>query len=123
GGPMRNLLAAVMLLAIPAVADEAAKPESAKSDSAKAEIKNAEGAKVGEVTITEATHGVKVLADFTGLPAGAHALHIHQTGKCEGPDFKSAGGHFNPAGHKHGVMAAQGKHAGDLPTLHVPEGG
>jgi len=32
---------------------------------------------------------------------GLHAVHIHAVGKCEGPGFTSAAGHFNlsdPAG-------------------------
>ena len=57
---------------------------------------------------------------LTGL-AGEHAFHIHAVGKCE-PPFTTAGGHFNPAQHKHGFMSGEG-HAGDMPNLHVPEGG
>ena len=30
------------------------------------------------------------------LPPGNHGIHIHAVGKCEGPDFKTAGGHLNP---------------------------
>ena len=40
-------------------------------------------------------------------------------GKCEGPDFKSAGPHFNPAGKKHGKDNPQGPHNGDLPNIEV----
>ncbi len=52
-----------------------------------------------------------------------HALHIHAVGKCEGPDFKSAGPHFNPDQTKHGIMNPEGPHAGDLPNIHVPPDG
>ncbi|HEY0309069.1 MAG TPA: superoxide dismutase family protein, partial [Acidobacteriaceae bacterium] len=46
---------------------------------------------------------------------GTHAVHIHQFAKCEGPDFKSAGGHFNPDGKQHGMENPMGHHNGDLP--------
>ena len=54
---------------------------------------------------------------------GPHAFHIHEQGNCELPGFKSAGGHFNPRGKKHGVKNPQGHHAGDLPNLVVGSDG
>ena len=51
-----------------------------------------------------------------------HAFHVHAVGKCD-PPFDSAGGHFNPAGKKHGLMASDGHHAGDMPNLHSPQSG
>jgi Cu-Zn family superoxide dismutase len=65
---------------------------------------------------------VLIRLSVKGLPAGERAFHIHAVGKCE-PPFTSAGGHFNPGGRKHGLMAAEGHHAGDLPNLHVPASG
>ena len=64
---------------------------------------------------------VRVVASW--CPPGAHAFHIHGVGQCEPPDFKSAGGHFNPGSLHHGFANADGPHAGDLPNLYVPEGG
>jgi Cu-Zn family superoxide dismutase len=49
------------------------------------------------------------------LPAGEHAVHIHQNAVCDAPDFKGAGGHFNPDGKQHGMDNPMGHHAGDLP--------
>jgi Cu-Zn family superoxide dismutase len=57
-----------------------------------------------------------------GLPPGDHAFHVHAVGKCE-PPFTSAGGHFNPGNKKHGIEAAEGYHAGDMPNLDVPSSG
>ena len=53
----------------------------------------------------------------TGLEPGEHGFHLHTTGRCTAPDFKSAGGHLNPAGSEHGSLNPQGKHLGDLPNL------
>jgi Cu-Zn family superoxide dismutase len=96
--------------------------EPAKAETAKAELKDAAGKKVGDVTLEQTPHGVLVTADIKGLPPGVHAIHIHEVGKCEAP-FKTAGGHFNPGGHEHGMKNAKGMHAGDLPNLDVPKDG
>ena len=94
----------------------------AAAQSAKATLKNAEGKEVGSAALTQTPAGVLIRLSIKGLPAGERAFHIHGVGKCE-PPFTSAGGHFNPGGKKHGMMAAEGHHAGDLPNLHVPAGG
>lgn len=93
---------------------------SAIADTAKAEMKNAKGEAIGVVTMTDVPAGVLLNVALKGMPAGTYGFHIHAVGKCEGPAFASAGGHFNPGGtHKHGFMSAEGQHAGDLPNLHV----
>jgi superoxide dismutase, Cu-Zn family len=78
------------------------------------EIKDAQGQNVGSAMLSEAPHGVKIKLDVKGLPPGEHSLHIHQNAKCEVPDFKSAGPHFNGAsGHSdHASMPA-----GDIPDF------
>ena len=108
--------------AAPKAASKEAKAAMAKPAMAKAELKNAEGKTVGEATLTQGPHGVLIAVDLTGVPAGAHAFHIHQVGTCE-PPFTSAGGHFNPMGKQHGFMNPKGMHAGDFPNITVPEGG
>jgi len=85
----------------------------------KYELKNAEGAVIGSVMLKEAKTGVLITIDAMGMTEGStHAVHIHETGKCS-PDFTAAGGHFNPSGHNHGMMDAEGQHAGDMPNLHT----
>jgi len=97
---------------------EAAAPMVAKST-----LVNTQGQKVGEATLTETAQGVKIDLRVENLPPGVHAFHIHEKGDCHGPDFASAGGHFNPSGKHHGLKNPQGPHAGDLPNLTVgPDG-
>jgi Cu-Zn family superoxide dismutase len=94
----------------------------AAAQSAKATLKNAEGKDVGTAALTQTPAGVLVRLSIKGLPPGERAFHIHGVGKCE-PPFTSAGPHFNPGSKKHGLMAAEGHHAGDMPNLHVPASG
>ena len=95
---------------------------SAYAQTAKAPLKDAAGKDVGTVNLTQTPHGVLLKLLLKGIPAGEHAFHVHAVGKCE-PPFTSAGGHFNPRNAKHGMEAADGPHAGDMPNLHVPPSG
>jgi superoxide dismutase, Cu-Zn family len=89
----------------------------------KVEIKDAQGKDVGTAKITSAKNGVKIALNLHGLPPGQHAIHFHQTAKCDPPDFKSAGGHFNPDGKHHGLDNPEGHHAGDMMNITVNEKG
>jgi Cu-Zn family superoxide dismutase len=91
--------------------------------SATVSLKDASGNEVGKAALAETPSGVLIRLDLTGVAAGEHALHVHAVGKCEPPDFKSAGPHFNPAAAKHGLENPEGPHAGDMPNLHVPGDG
>lgn len=95
---------------------------SAHGQTAKAPLKDATGKDVGAVDLIQTPHGVLLKLSLKGISAGEHAFHVHAVGKCE-PPFTSAGGHFNPGGRKHGMEAADGAHAGDMPNLHVPASG
>jgi hypothetical protein len=61
------------------------------------------------------------LALLTPSPlAGKHAVHITDVGRCDPPDFASAGAILNPFGKKHGLLSSGGPMVGDLPNLAMP---
>ncbi len=82
-----------------------------------ADLKDAAGKEVGTATFAAGKGGVTVDVKAWGLTPGPHGFHVHAVGSCEGPDFKTAGGHFNPAGKHHGLDNPQGHHGGDMPNL------
>ena len=90
---------------------------------ATAQLLDAQGQQVGRATLEEGEAGVRIDLDLSGLPAGTHAFHIHQTGECTAPDFSSAGGHFNPTNAQHGLENPQGPHAGDMQNFDANDDG
>lgn len=67
---------------------------------------------------------LSVKGDPTVLTPGLHGVHIHETGLCEMPDFKSAGGHFDPgpAGNTDPDINHP-YHLGDLPNIKIDNNG
>jgi Cu-Zn family superoxide dismutase len=90
---------------------------------ATASIKDASGKTLGTATLVQQAGGVGIDVKVSGLPAGKHGIHLHAVGKCDGPDFATAGGHFNPESKQHGAQNPAGPHAGDLPNLTVAADG
>jgi len=89
----------------------------------KVELKDAQGKDVGTVVIWDQGSGVALEFELHGLTPGEHGIHFHQVPKCEAPDFKSAGGHFNPESKKHGFDSPEGHHAGDVKNFTVKADG
>lgn len=87
-------------------------------------LADGQGQPVGTAKISENKGtGVEIKLDVKNLVPGEHALHFHDTAKCEGPAFASAGGHFNPAMKQHGKDNPMGSHAGDMANFTVgPKG-
>jgi len=78
----------------------------------------------GTVKFEQYDEAVIVHAEFSGLePGSTHAIHVHQFGDITGSNGKTAGGHYNPQGHDHGLPEQEARHAGDLGNLNADEQG
>jgi Cu-Zn family superoxide dismutase len=77
------------------------------------------GTTLGPAGVWQTPEGLAVTVRVEFLSPGLHGIHIHTVGKCLGPDFASAGGHWNPTGKQHGSMNPMGPHEGDLPNISI----
>ena len=84
---------------------------------------NASGQTIGSVRAWQTPGGVSFRVNATGLPHGVHGIHVHPIGRCDPPDFSTAGTHWNPTGKQHGLNNPQGPHAGDMPNVTVAANG
>ncbi len=83
-------------------------------------LRTADGTEVGTVTFAETEDGVRMVAELHGVEgAGMHGIHVHEAGECSAPDFKSAGGHFNPEDTDHACPPTLPRHAGDFGNIEV----
>ena len=84
---------------------------------------NASGQSIGTVRAWQTAGGVAFRIDAARLPHGVHGVHVHTVGRCDPPDFASAGAHWNPAARKHGFNNPAGPHAGDMRNVEVAANG
>ena len=98
-------------------ASSTARVEPAADADATASMRTAAGVALGTIHFRNTGPGLHITAQLAGLPPGMHGIHLHAVGRCDAPDFASAGGHFNPTGREHGLSNPAGAHAGDLPML------
>ncbi|WP_336972795.1 superoxide dismutase family protein [Sphingobium aromaticiconvertens] len=113
------LLSLPCALSLGACATAGAEGVGKAAPMARASLMAGDGAARGEASVTEGSDGLHVLVKATGLTPGIHAVHVHMTGTCTGPDFTSAGGHWNPTARKHGMNNPAGMHMGDMPNMTV----
>jgi Cu-Zn family superoxide dismutase len=106
---MRTLLIATVAAAIVTPAFAAPKEKIVVP------LKTSAGDDAGKATFIQGKKELAIKLELKGLPPGEHAVHIHAKPLCDAPDFKSAGGHFNPDAKQHGTLNPLGHHNGDLP--------
>lgn len=90
---------------------------------ASAVVVNASGKAIGTATARSVEGGLRLTISAASLPLGQHGVHIHAVGRCDAPDFMTAGGHWNPGGARHGAHNPAGPHAGDLANMIVSKDG
>jgi superoxide dismutase, Cu-Zn family len=109
-----------LALVVTTAALSACAPAVEPTGGAAVPLVNASGQSIGTVRAWQTAGGVSFHIAASRLP---HGLHGHSAGRCEPPDFASAGPHWNPAGKQHGLKNPAGPHAGDLPNVEVAANG
>jgi Cu-Zn family superoxide dismutase len=92
---------------------------------ASAQLHDPAGKLIAAATFRELPDEVLINLSFPDRTAltGTHALQIHATGRCDPPDFSSAGPIYNPLSKQHGLLNPDGPMAGDLPSLVIGPAG
>ena len=98
-------------------------PQNTSATVGVAELQSSDGVRLGSAVLTTEAARLRLAVNLSGMSEGAHGFHLHTTGSCVPPDYKSAGGHLNPDNHAHGTLSPDGSHLGDLPNLTVGSDG
>lgn len=89
---------------------------------ASAQLLDARGADRGRADFYRDSDGLRIELVARGFATGTYGMHVHTVGRCDAPDFASAGPHWNPTGAQHGRDNPMGAHHGDLPNLVIADG-
>jgi superoxide dismutase, Cu-Zn family len=117
---MRIILPSLAVLSLAACAPPVLTPKMVSVNRvALAELKRSDGSDAGVATLSDRSDGVWLSVAATRAVPGTYGIHLHAVGKCEAPDFASAGPHWNPAQKQHGFDNPMGTHAGDVRNLVV----
>jgi superoxide dismutase, Cu-Zn family len=116
---MRRIMFPLILLAIAGCSTVQKAETVAVSEVSLAKLARADGSDAGVATLSQRTDGLWLSVAAIKLAPGSYGIHLHAVGKCEGPDFASAGAHWNPGAKQHGFDNPMGAHAGDLRNLVV----
>jgi superoxide dismutase, Cu-Zn family len=121
-------LAIAASMALPmAITIQTFRAEAVPAKTATAKLTDAKKQAIGTIQFTETPKGLQAIVQVKGLNPGEHAIHIHEVGKCDPPNFSSAGEHFDPLKltkkPKHETKPTGNKPAGDLPNLKVKSDG
>ncbi len=128
GGIVRQFVLAITTIGLLTVGMAGAQDPTGTAGSspvpaASAALIDAKGGEIGEARLEQTPNGTLLKLELRNVAPGVHALHIHEVGRCEGPEFTSAGDHLAPGGRQHGFLNSKGPHAGDLPNIDVPKTG
>lgn len=118
-----TILSPLTFAACAPMAEDPALPPPPTVAEAEAVLYNASGERRGDAVLVQLDQGIRLVLQVEGMTPGVMAAHIHMTGRCDGPDFTSAGGHWNPLGREHGRDNPAGQHMGDMPNLIVGQDG
>jgi len=119
-GQKLSVLAAALGIAVAGTAGVASAQDAS---AATAVMKDGAGRTVGTAAFVQTSGGVRLSLQVNGLTPGNHGIHVHAVGQCDATAFTSAGAHFNPESHQHGLSNPAGPHAGDLSVLVVGSNG
>jgi Cu-Zn family superoxide dismutase len=114
---IRAALAGFAILSAGFAAGALARGMGPSAPAASVEIHDAAGSLVATGKLSQRADGIAVHIEARGMKPGTYGIHIHSVGRCEGPAFTTAGGHWNPTGKQHGRDNPMGMHQGDLPNL------
>lgn len=110
-------LGTLAIMGFGSVAEAGTARRSSAPTLASADIAGPDGQRLGIATVVAEDDRVVLKAQVSGLTPGAHGIHLHTTGRCDGPAFTTAGGHLNPGHRQHGLDNPSGSHLGDLPNI------